>query len=625
MKYILNSANEKKPFINGFFSFIIIAFIHVYLFQLLSRFIIYAINFSSHFSFFNFLQCAFYGIKQDISITAYFIALLILVLICFKVFKIAKINRFAVIYFTVVSFVISLITIIDSQLLKYWNNKADFQFFFYLKYPKEALNTVPLFWWILTFCILIIIILASYKWFQFVFRNISNDSIAISWKTISASIVVLAVLIRGGFDIMPVLISDASFSDDRNKNLLATNSVWNFFYQMGESSGLKEVDDFRNGKYFNPNLDKLYFTDSSYIVPIFYWDKTPNVVLIVLEGYTAELSNFFGGHDGDCMPFIDSLARNGYACKQMFATGDRTDKGLLSILSGWPGQTWQNMINHPSKFNSIPALASEFAKLRGYKTSFFYGGNLDFANMKVYLKSNGFENLEGEESISKFTEKPKGKWGYSDEILFDYLAYHESNTDSWHNWFSTVLTLSSHEPYDIAPDNLKTVKEKMQYCVKYTDNQLRKYFSRIQKTPNFDNTIFIITADHGKQLNTSETMYGSRNFFHIPFLIYGKPLPKEFKGFVNNNVVSQSDIYQTLHELILQSPDKNAIFSRCLFRNNHPGNAISNLNGASVYIDSLTYDFLPTDKMSMLKKDKLSLLDSLILHVQTKIIRNFFK
>jgi hypothetical protein len=435
---------------------------------------------------------------------------------------------------------------------------------------------------------------------------------------------VLVVLIRGGLGIMPVLISDASFSDSRDKNLLATNSIWNFFYQMGESTGLNEVEDFRNGKYLNPNLDKLYFTDSSYIAPIFYWDKTPNVVLIVLEGFTAELSNFFGGHDGDCMPFIDSLARNGYACKQMFATGDRTDKGLLSILSGWPGQTWQNMINHPSKFNTIPALASEFAKLRGYKTSFFYGGNLDFANMKVYLKSNGFENLEGEESISKFTKQSKGKWGYSDEILFDYLAK-QNLLNEYKPILSTILTLSSHEPYDIAPKELVSVKEKMKFCVRYTDNQLRKYFSKVQKNKLFNNTIFVITADHGKQLNTTETMYGSRNFFHIPFLIFGEPLPKEFKGFINNNVVSQSDIYQSLHELILQRPDRNAIFSRCFFRNNHPRNAISNLNGASVYIDSLAYNFLPTDKMSISKKSTITRLDSLLLQVQTKIIQNFLK
>ena len=624
MKSILNSANEKKPSINGFFSFIIIAFLNVYFLHFLSRLFIYGINLSTKISFLNFLQCAFYGTKQDLSITAYFVALAILLITVFKLLKSAKIQQLTIVYFTIVAVIISLITIIDSQLLQYWNNKADFQFFFYLKYPKEALNTLPLNQLILVLVVLIALTLLYYKWFQFVFRNISDNAILLSWKSISATIIMLGVLIRGGIGIMPVLISDASFSDNRDKNLLATNSVWNFFYQMGESSGLKEVEDFRNGKYLKPNFDKLYFTDSEYISPIVYWDKAPNVVLIVLEGFTAELSRYFGGHDGNCMPFIDSLARNGYACTQMFATGDRTDKGLMSILSGWPGQTWQNMINHPSKFNKLPSLASQFSKLRGYQTSFYYGGNLDFANMKVYLKTNGFENLEGEETISKFTKQSKGKWGYSDGILFDYLA----NQNLLHQdkpSFSTILTLSSHEPYDIAPKSMTTVKEKMQFCVKYTDNQLRKYFSEIQKTQNFNNTIFIITADHGKQLNTAETLYGSRNFFHIPFLIFGNPLPKEFKGYKNNQVVAQSDIYQSLHELVLQTPDKLAMFSRSFFRDNHPHNAISNLTGATVYIDSLSCNFLPTDKMSISKKSRLNKLDSLLLHVQTKIIQNFLK
>jgi phosphoglycerol transferase MdoB-like AlkP superfamily enzyme len=624
LKSILNSANEKKPLINGFFSFIIIAFLNLFLIQLLSRAIIYAINFSDKLSLTHLLQCEFYGAKQDVSIVAYFLMLLLLILIVLTIFKCAHTKQIAVGYFTIVSLLISLITIIDSQLLNNWNNKTDFQFFFYLKYPQEALNTVPLFWWITSLVILIGLTIVSYKWFQFAFRKFSNNSITISWKSISPVIIVLAVLIRGGLGIMPLLISDASFSDNRNKNLLATNSVWNFFYQMGESSGLTEVEDFRNQKYLNSNLDKLYFKDSEFVAPIVYWDKAPNVVLIVLEGFTAELSNFFGGHDGDCMPFIDSLARNGYACKQMFASGDRTDKGLLSILSGWPGQTWQNMINHPSKFNKLPALASQFSNLRGYQTSFYYGGNLDFANMKVYLKNNGFENLKGEESISKFTKQTKGKWGYSDEILFDYLA-NQNLLNEDKPIFSTMLTLSSHEPYDIAPAGLVSVKEKMKYCVKYTDNQLKKYFNKVRKNKNFNNTIFVITADHGKQLNTIETLYGSRNFFHIPFLIYGNPLPAKFKGYVNNQVVSQSDIYQSLHELILQRPDKNALFSRNVFRNNHPQNAICNLTGATVYIDSLSCTFLPTDKMSISKKANLTKLDSLLLHLQTKIIQNFLK
>ena len=625
MKTILNSVIEKKPFINGFFSFIIIAFLNVFAIQLLSRAFIYIFSFSDKLSLSNLFQCEFYGAKQDASIVAYFLTLFLLILILLTMIKSSKIKQIAVIYFTLVCLVILFITIIDSQLLKYWNNKVDFQFFFYLKYPKEAINTIPLSWWLIVIGILAFLAFVSFKWFQFLFKNVPSKGFSISWKSFISALIVFAIFIRGGFGIMPILISDASFSDNRDKNLLATNSVWNFFYQMSESSGMKEIEDFTSGKYLNQNLEKLYFTDSQYVSPIYYWNKGPNVVLIVLEGFTAELSKYFGGHDGDCMPFIDSLARKGYACKQMFASGDRTDKGLLSILSGWPGQTWQNMINHPSKFNKMPALARQFAELCGYQTSFFYGGNLDFANMKVYLKSNGFDNLVGEDEISKLEKHSKGKWGYSDEILFDYLANHESNTDLWHDWFSTVLTLSSHEPFDIAPDNLKTVKEKMQYCVRYTDNQLRKYFNKIQKTPNFDNTIFIITADHGKQLNTVETLYGSRNFFHIPFLIYGNPLPQEFKGFVNNHVVSQSDIYQSLHELVLQRFDKNAPFSRSIFRNNHPENAICNLTGATVYIDSLTCNFLPTDKMSISKKASISKLDSLLLHVQSKIIQSFLK
>lgn len=623
MKISNLSINEKKPLFSGFFSFIFIAFSELLTLQIFARCFLYLYYFKSKLFFVDLIQCSIHGLKQDISITSYFVLFAVVVLLLLNFFKANIQLKFTLYFLTIAGTFICFISLLDSQLLYYWNNKTDFQFLFYLQFPKEAFNTLSIQYWLFFILILVIVFFGIYGLNKFIFHKINLKFNVINYKLLLPLIFLLVTGIRGGWGLMPILISDASFSDNREKNLLATNSVWNFFYQLSESSGMNEIEDFRNGKYLNPNLDNLYFRDSYYNSPLYYWDKPPNVVLIVLEGFTAELSSYFGGHDGDCMPFIDSLAKNGYSCTQMYATGDRTDKGLLSILSGWPGQTWQNMINHPSKLNKIPALAKQFSKMRGYKSTFYYGGSLDFANMELYLKQNGFENLKSENEISKFTQHPKGKWGYPDKVLFDFFANEQLKNDSHDFEFSTLLTLSSHEPFDIAPNNLKTENEKMQFCVRYTDNQLRNFFSKIQKSSNFKNTIFVITADHGKELNTASTLFGSRNFFHIPFLIYGNPLPSELKGYKNNQVVSQVDIYQSLHELFLQIPDKRAIFSRSIFRKIHPKNAISNLTGATVYIDSLTYNYLPTDKLSISKKVNLNRHDSLLLHLQTKII-NFF-
>ncbi len=519
------------------------------------------------------------------------------------------------------SFFVFILTLLDIQLIQFWSRKVDLQMFFYLKYPMEVINTMSVQFWIFSLLGIALIFIVVRKSFLHFFQKKLESTFAISAKKIIFTLALLFIGVRGGFGIMPVLISDASFSEKRELNMLSTNSCWNFFYQITEAGGLSEIEHFTNGKFNDVNLNVSYLNSANHHTNLVYWNQYPNVVLIVLEGFSAEMSSFFEGHDGNEMPFIDELAQNGYAFTQAFASGDRTDKGLLSLLSAWPGQSWQNMINHPSKLDKLPSLAKQFNS-KGYDSKFFYGGDLSFANMEFYLKANGFKHLVGLNQMSQSFEN-KGKWGIHDSMMLQYAAQKLAGNPN--PYFATILTLSTHEPYDLAPNSCKTVKEKMAFCMRYTDRALKSFFSHMQKSPNYKNTLFVITSDHGKELNTENTALASRNFFHVPLLFYGNCLPKVMQRKVNRMVVSQTDIYQSIIDLVLQKQDLAAVFSRSIFRAEHPKNAISNLTGSTMYFDSLSYNYLQTDKMSIQRKSQWNRADSLLLSIQSKIISDFLK
>ncbi len=612
---------EKKPLFNGFFSFILSLFLWFLSLQFLSRIAIFFFALSNHLSAFECLLGALHGFKQDVSMSSYLAAVsLVLLMLCH--FSKSKMFKSVTLFILIgLSMFVVVLTLLDIQLIHFWNRKVDLQLFFYLKFPKEVLNTMSVQFWFFSIIGIAFIFIVIRKIFLRFFQNKIESTFVISTKN---SILVFAFLfigVRGGFGIMPVLISDASFSEKRELNMLSTNSCWNFFYQLTEAGGLAEIEHFTNGKFNNVDLNKSYLYSENNRFNLVYWNQYPNVVLIVLEGFSAEMSSYFEGHDGNEMPYIDELAKNGYAFTQAFASGDRTDKGLLSLFSAWPGQSWQNMINHPSKFNKLPSLVKQF-NTKGYDSKFFYGGDLNFANMEFYLKSCGFKSLYGLNQMKQFTEST-GKWGIQDSMMLQFAAKQLIGNQG--PYFASILTLSTHEPYDLAPKSCKSVKEKMAFCMRYTDRALKSFIGKMQSSPHFNNTLFVVTADHGKELNTENTALASRNFFHIPLLFYGRCLPKEMQGKVNRSVVSQADIYQSLVDLVLQTTDNNAVFSRSFFRPEHPKNAISNLTGSTIYFDSLSYRYLQTDKMSISRKRQWNRADSLLLSIQSKIIVDFLK
>ncbi|MEY2693482.1 MAG: hypothetical protein RIT03_1874 [Bacteroidota bacterium] len=275
----------------------------------------------------------------------------------------------------------------------------------------------------------------------------------------------------------------------------------------------------------------------------------PNIVVFILESYGREYSGAFNGNlkipgYKSHTPFIDSLAQHSLIFRNAYANGRQSIHGMSSILAGIPSFK-DAFTSSPYPKQKIESLVSTLEGI-GYQTSFFHGA----ANGSMGFQ--GFGNILGIDAYYGRTEfnddsQFDGFWGIWDEPFFQFM---KRTIDTQKTpFFSTIFTVSSHEPY-IIPEKYKSrFKEGelvMHKCVEYTDYALQQFFKSAKKEPWFVNTIFVFVADHGNQTYYKEYQKPIQRFA-VPILFY-KP-NSELVG-VNDDWAQQIDIYPTLLDMI---------------------------------------------------------------------------
>nr|WP_240336957.1 LTA synthase family protein [Rufibacter sp. SYSU D00308] len=286
-------------------------------------------------------------------------------------------------------------------------------------------------------------------------------------------------------------------------------------------------------------VQELYQPKSD-AVPTLLKVERPNILFIILESYTAKFIGALGGPP-EVTPTFNALAKEGVLFNNIYAAGDRSEKGMVALLSGYPVQTTTSIIKTPKKTERLPQLAAELKRL-GYRTSYYYGGELAFANIKSYLLNGQYDQLVEKSDFGR--EHYNSKWGVHDHILFDkVLAEHRNPAQPF---FTTVYTLSSHEPYDIPtqPKFPGTDEEtRFKNSFHYTDWALGRFISEAKKMPWWQNTLVVLVADHGHHF-PGRDQNDAPSKFRIPLLLTGGALAVQ--DTVVTNIGSQTDIVPTL-------------------------------------------------------------------------------
>ncbi|GAA3950810.1 LTA synthase family protein [Hymenobacter algoricola] len=352
----------------------------------------------------------------------------------------------------------------------------------------------------------------------------------------------LAVPLRGGVQQIPVNQSDVYFSARPFANHAAVNVPWNVVNSLFLQSGGPNQYQFMPDSVAARTVRQLYAPGADTAATRLLRIKRPNVVFIILESFTAKFVAGTGG-EKNVTPNLDSLARTGVLFTNLYAAGDRSQKGLVSLLSGYPNQPSTSIIKYPRKTERLPHLCQDL-KRAGYASHYYYGGELAFANMKSYLVTAGYDRFT-ERSDFPISQQ-SSKWGAHDHVLFDRILG-DLQTQA-QPFFVTAFTLSSHEPFDVPiPRRFPGTDEAALFrnSVYYADWALGRFLHRARQQPWWENTLLVLVADHGHPL-PGDDANESAGKFHIPLILAGGALRPEARGRVLDTFGSQTDVAATL-------------------------------------------------------------------------------
>ena len=313
---------------------------------------------------------------------------------------------------------------------------------------------------------------------------------------------------RGGIGkaIRPITLSNANYYTKRPAEAsIVLNSPFSFIRTIGK----------------DPFVVPSFFTDREEMLSLYNPLHTPsgdevfrpmNVVQIVLESNSME---YYGrGYT----PFLDSLMTESLTCDNSFANGRISIDAMASVLSAIP-RLGESFMLTPAALNPISSAAGELGKHKGYHTAFFHGAQENSMGFKAYSLSAGYKEYYGRESYGN-DEHFDGHWSIWDE---EFLQFYADKISTFPEPFATaVFTATSHHPY-IIPERYKGRFEEgslpIHKCVAYTDMSVRRFFETASKQPWYQNTLFVLCADHTNITDIPE--YGTEaGRYRVPIMFY---------------------------------------------------------------------------------------------------------
>ncbi len=528
-------------------------------------FLLFYFNKTKELGFLTTIKTFFYGFRLDNSFSAY-LCFIPFLLIIFTVFinskKIALIIKW---YSAITLIFLNLMLIIDANLYHSWGTRLDTTLLTYLNTPEIMLASTSKFQMISGIIFLIISNYIFIKWFNKVItkkiEKIEKTSGFQSFIFLFFT-ATLIIPVRGGFQTIPVNQSNVYFSNKMFANHASINYIWNFFNTFTHKSDTKHPY-----KYFTNDIAKnivkkrrngLLTANTGNILN----NSKPNVILIIWESLTAKIVGTLDG-EPTVTENLNRLSKEGILFTNFYANGDRTDKGIPAILSGYYPQPTKSIMKIPSKSRSLPMLPKKMIDL-GYNTSFYYGGDLNFGNMNTYLRNAGITRFVDGNDFDK--KDWNSKWGAHDHVFMERF-FKDLQKKQKEPFFKIALTLTSHEPYEIKGKykfGKNTEENKFRSAHSYTDKAIGNFIDHAKQQDWYKNTLIIILSDHGHRTPEHKGAFNSPKKFKIPMLWLGGALQKT--GIEINNIASQIDLPFTLLDL-LNEDNSEFVFSKNIFNN----------------------------------------------------------
>lgn len=456
-----------------------------------------------------------------------------------KIFRILFALTFHISLFLCIS-----INLIDIEYFKFTSARSTVSLFTMLGYGDDLGNQLPSFfsdyWHLLIF-------LAGLQWLAyFLYKRVNripDDSATVAWwKQILIVPIMGAVLVlvgRGGIGLRPIAPAKAaSYTIDQNMPLIL-NSAFTVIKTWG-SATLEEKNYFPADELterFNP-----VHTPEYTVAPI----PGSNVVLIILESFSVEYIASINGTQDVYTPFLDSLIDESLVFTNCYANGKKSIDAMPSLISSIPKLMEVEYLTSAYASNKIESLPKQLHEM-GYSSAFYHGATNGTMNFDVFCDIAGFDFYFGRTEYNNEAHFD-GTWGIYDEEFLAWTA--DKMSEMSQPFFSTVFTISSHPPYKLPEryvNKFNQGPEDVHNAVRYTDFALSQFFKKMQTMPWYQNTLFVITADHTPASGT-DIYFKDMGNMHIP-LIFFHPADSNFQSQRSDKVVSQSDVMPSLLEL----------------------------------------------------------------------------
>lgn len=475
------------------------------------------------------------GFTMDLSTCGYL--LIIPWLFCFISLWISFPMRKALMpYYVITGILLGAIIGGDAILYDFWRFKLNASIFSYMQNPEGATSSVSLLFiitrLIATFSAVVLII--------FALRSITPRKLFCQTHRLlrSLGMILLGGLIflciRGGIQESTMNVGVAYYSPSLFLNHAAVNPAFSLLSSIKRAENYAAEFDWLQEEERNSLFDGLYPDETEDITDTLLTSTRPNILIIMMESFGNKFVAEMGGIKG-VAPNLSRLIPEGIFWENFYANSFRTDRGTVSIFSGWVSYPTVSLMRLPDKVGTLPSIAHSLRRV-GYSTHYLYGGDIKIMGKKGYLVATGYETLTSDVDFS-LSEVNESKWGVNDSVTarrtFEILQKKPADTP-WHMVFQT---LSSHEPFEVPYHRLE---DKKLNAFAFTDACVGALVDSLRTLPAWDNTLIILLPDHGYLYDLT---YESPEFFHCPMLWLGGAVrsPRRISCLMN-----QSDLAATL-------------------------------------------------------------------------------
>lgn len=447
------------------------------------------------------------------------------------------------VYFGIVSALLGLIFVADTVLYGFWGFKLDMTpVFYFLSSPSAVVGGMSALQAIGGILLCIVTSVIIYQIYRFGVLRIYLPHAVMRRGQVVTTIVtlfltaLLFIPIRGGVTVSTMNPSRAYFSANPRLNHAALNPAFNLLYSATHpDDGGENLNFFPAGKaemlasqLFAPSTPPGGILCDSLSTP------RPDVYLIILESFSSGLLPVQGGEPVAMR--LDSIARGGLLFTRHYASSFRTDRALPAILNAYPGIPAVSVMKDVGRLESLPSLGATL-RSAGYSTAYYYGGDINFTNMKALLVSGGFDRIVCDSDFP--LAQRTGKWGAHDDVLFSRVAADLSEAPATAQpSFTVVQTSSSHEPFEVPFTKLS---DPAANAFAFTDSIVGGFVDDLRRSPRWDRSLVVLVPDHYGAYPPRSDNPQERH--HVPLVMTGGAL--RMTGRVDT-VCSQTDIAATL-------------------------------------------------------------------------------